>query len=179
MPVIWRMLVWALVLTGAAPVLAGGMYVRDELRINMRAGPGLEYRIVKLLRSGDRVEQVETKDDWALVKSPEGEQGWVPSAYLQEEAPASIALPGVRARLKEARGRLDELEHKLGEQDSLALEVETLRSRVKKLEARNARLAEASRWQEITAGGAIVLIGILIGALIPRGGRQRTRRVRL
>jgi SH3 domain protein len=179
MRVIWRAIVMLLALGATAPAWAGGMYVRDELRINMRAGPGLEYRIVKLLKSGDRVDQTETKEDWALVKAPEGEEGWVPIGYLQAEAPPSIALPGVQTRLKEARALVGDLEKRLGEQGNLALEAEALQLRVKTLEAKNARLTEASRWQELTAGGAIVLIGILIGALIPRGGRQRTRRVKL
>jgi uncharacterized protein YgiM (DUF1202 family) len=52
MRVIWRAVVMVLALGATAPAWAGGMYVRDELRINMRAGPGLEYRIVKLLKSG-------------------------------------------------------------------------------------------------------------------------------
>ena len=174
-----RTVVAILVLALGAPAFAATMYVRDELRINMRAGPGVEYRIVKLLRSGDRVNQREAKGDWALVKSPEGEEGWVPIGYLVKEAPPSIALPGVQARLQGARDRLSELETKLSEQEQVSLEAEALRARVMTLEAKNARLTEASRWQELTAGGAIVLIGILIGALIPRGGRQRTRRVRL
>ena len=169
-----------LVLALGAPAFAATMYVRDELRINMRAGPGLEYRIVKLLRSGDRVDQKEAKEDWALVTASEGEEGWVPIGYLVKEAPPSIALPGVQARLKGARDRVSELEAKLGDQEQVSAEAEALRARIQTLEAKNARLTEASRWQELTAGGAIVLIGILIGSLIPRGGsRQHTRRVRL
>ena len=98
-----------LVLALGAPAFAATMYVRDELRINMRAGPGLEYRIVKLLRSGDRVNRKEAKDDWALVTASEGKEGWVPIGYLVKEAPPSIALPGVQARLKGARDRLSDL----------------------------------------------------------------------
>ena len=50
---------------------------------------------------------------------------------------------------------------------------------VKKLESDNVRLSNSTRWKDFASGGTIVLIGMLIGSLLPRGGRQRTRRLKL
>ena len=89
-PRIWLL---ALAFALAIPGLARGDYVRDELRINMRTGPGTQYRILKALASGDKVSRLDSSGDWIQVRTPEGLEGWVPGGYLSPEPPASLALP--------------------------------------------------------------------------------------
>jgi SH3 domain protein len=176
--VIWASLV-VLVALGAAPVPAQGDYVRDELRINMRSGPGVQYRIVKLLRSGDKVERLAEQEDWIQVRLGEGEEGWVPAGYLTVDPPPSVALPRLQARMRESRARVKTLEEKLEAQSEEVLELETLRGQVKELRTENIRLSGSTRWKELATGGGIVLIGMLIGALLAKTPRSRSRRLKL
>jgi SH3 domain protein len=174
-----RAILVLLVAFTAAPVPAQGEYVRDELRINMRSGPGLQYRIVKVLSSGERVARLGEKDDWIQIRGPEGTEGWVPAGYLSPEAPASVALPRVQSRLRDAQTRVQELEGKLAAQSEEVLELETLRSQVKELNSENIRLSGSTRWKELATGGVIVLLGMLIGALLAKTPRTRSRRLKL
>jgi SH3 domain protein len=163
----------ALTLTlGATGALAE--YVKDEVRINMRTGPGVQFRITRVLKSGDRVQVLSRQEDWTQV-ALNGQEGWIPAGFLSREAPASVALPALEAKLAEAQGTIGQLEARLAEQADAIGEIESLRRRNAELESSNAELAAASRWRMLIAGAAIVLVGMLVGAVGPRlaGGRQR------
>jgi SH3 domain protein len=169
-----------LVALGATvPSLSAADFVRDEIRINMRSGPGLEYRIVQLLRSGDEAKRLAERGDWIQVRLRDGKEGWVPSGYLTPKPPASVEVPELRSRLQDVETRAGRLQEQLGNQAEAMRELETLRVRVRELQAENIRLSGSSRWKELTAGGVIVLVGMVIGALLPKGGRQRSRRLKL
>ena len=51
----------------------------------------------------------------------------------------------------------------------------TLRERNRVLESDAARANANARWKSLTAGAGIVLVGILIGLIAPRGGGTRSR----
>ncbi|MEE8557741.1 MAG: TIGR04211 family SH3 domain-containing protein, partial [Myxococcota bacterium] len=98
MAVVW---VFSLILfVLGAPGQADAAWVRDEIRVNMRSGPGTQYRIVKLLRSGDEIQDLGTQGDWTRIRSNDGEEGWVPKGYMVEEPPASVTVPQLRTRLQ-------------------------------------------------------------------------------
>ena len=172
--------IWLLTLAFALaiPGLARGDYVRDELRINMRTGPGLQYRILKALASGDKVSRLDTSGDWVQVRAPEGLEGWVPGGYLSPEPPASLALPVARSKLSRAESTIGELEQRLAAQAESITELETLRGQVEELGTENLRLSVSTRWKDYLAGAGLVAVGVLIGLAIPRGG-ARTRKIKL
>src|SRR5215470_8036097 len=99
---------WVLLLS--TPLAAGADYVRDEVVVHLRAGAGLEYKILKALKSGDSVTRLSETDDWIQVQTAEGQTGWLPTGYLSADPPPSVALPQVQAQLAQAQGRIDELE---------------------------------------------------------------------
>jgi SH3 domain protein len=163
----------------AAPAPASADFVRDELRINMRAGPGLQYRIVKVLSSGEEVARVGARDDWVEVRAGDGSQGWVPAGYLSKEAPPSVTLPKVESRLERAQARVRELEEKLASQQEALTELHAAKSRAEELEVKNIRLSGSTRWKELAAGGGIVLVGMLLGSFLAKANKPRSRRVKL
>ena len=59
----------------------GVRYITDELRINLRAGPGTEYKILQTLKSRNKVSLLEDKEGWSRVEYRD-QTGWVPSQYL-------------------------------------------------------------------------------------------------
>ena len=95
-----RYLALALCVTIGLPGLALADWVRDEVQINMRTGPGTQYRITRVLRSGDPVTRLQSTAQWVKVRTAEGQDGWIPAGYTREEPPASLALPETRAKLR-------------------------------------------------------------------------------
>ena len=157
----------------ALPVQAARRYVRDEIRINMRAGPGNQSKILKVLTSGEAVNRLGEVEGWVNVSLNGGEQGWVPGGYLVPEAPASVAVPRMQAEIEKANAQIGELEARLAEQAKSIEEVETLRSENQRLESENITLSNSSWARAIGTGGLIAFIGILVGAAWPRGGKSR------
>ena len=154
-------------------------YVRDEIRVHMRTGPGADYEPVRLLRSGDQVTRLERREEWSLVRTADGEEGWLPTTYLDDNRPPSAALPQTQARLRIAEDRVRDLEKQLAGQTERIGEVQTLKDRIRALEAENIRLEGSTRWKELAAGAGIVLLGIAIGALVARAGSSRPRRLKI
>ncbi len=90
-------------------------YVSDCFKITLRKGPGIEYKIIAFLKSGERVEILESAGEWTKIRSKYGE-GWVLSRFLMKRTPfKDIAerLEGENNRLKEELSRIkEELEKK-------------------------------------------------------------------
>jgi SH3 domain protein len=161
-------------LAAAAPA-AAGEYIRDELRVNMRAGPGLQYKILKMLSSGEEVTRLASNEEWVQVRTSGGKVGWLPLGYLSKTPPPSVALPEVQAKLTQAQTRIEELDSKLATQTSAITELDELRRRNEELEVENQRLSFSATWKNLATGAAIIALGALIGLSIPRGGASRSR----
>lgn len=174
-PTVMLVLAWAL----AGPPTAGADWVRDEIRINMRSGPGLQFRILDVLVSGDRVQRIGASGEWIHVRTAEGADGWVPDGYVSKQEPPSVRLPTALGKLEKAEARIAELGSRLAEQTEAITELDELRTTNARLTTENTRLSGSAWWKVLVAGGATVLVGMVIGALVPRGGAQRTRRIRL
>lgn len=93
----------------AAAVHAETRYVNDLLEITLRTGPGLDYRIVRMLQSGQQLEVLETTEGWTRVRLPDGTTGWVFTRYLSEDKPSSTMLESLREEIGPLRNRVQSL----------------------------------------------------------------------
>ena len=153
---------------------AAADYIDGEVRAHLRSGPGLEFRILKILPEGAVVQTLGRDGDWIRVRVADHE-GWVPDGERVERRAGDVALPRVREKLVRAEGKIGELDKKLVEQTAQLEELATLRERNRVLEADASRASATARWKSLTAGAGIVLVGILIGLIAPRGGGTRSR----
>lgn len=114
----------ALLLVFSTTALAERMYVSDKIRITVRTGPGVEYKVVAEVESGQAMEMQEDRAGWSRVILTNGKEGWVPSRFLSktksqwdecrilekahEELTARVdLLKGENETLKEENQRLD------------------------------------------------------------------------
>jgi len=74
------------------PAQAETMYITDVLRITVREGNGLEYKILDVLESGQEVEVISSGDEWSKVRLPNGKEGWIAGKYLTSLKPGSATL---------------------------------------------------------------------------------------
>ncbi|AOV17191.1 hypothetical protein BJI67_09070 [Acidihalobacter aeolianus] len=69
------------------------MYVTDQIKVTVRSGPGLQYQILKMVGTGDRVSALKTTSSgYTEVKLGDGTEGWVLSRYLMANEPAAMRL---------------------------------------------------------------------------------------
>ena len=69
-------------------------YVSDQLIITLRAGQGDEFKILKSLPSGTKLELLEEVEggDFAKVRTEDGTEGWVRRWYLRDAPTAQLLL---------------------------------------------------------------------------------------
>lgn len=140
----------AILILATTTAFGATRYVTDELRVSVRTGAGSQYRIVEVLDSGMRVETLQTEGEWAEVRTPEGNTGWMRSQYLIEQPIAAERLRTARAELEDARERITELEEALAQAQE---DTASARERVESLSAENesleSRIANAERGLEL------------------------------
>ena len=149
-------------------------YVGGEVRVFLRAGPGNEFKILKVLSAGTPAQKLSAEGDWLHVRAQDVE-GWIPLGNLTSEEPAATALPRVKDKLTSAEARLAELDQKLTQQTAQLEELATLKERNRVLEDDASRADQTARWKSIATGSVITLVGILIGLVAPRGSGTRSR----
>jgi SH3 domain protein len=170
--------VFLLTLGFTAKTVGAVEYIRDEIRVNMRSGPGAEFRILQLLESGDELTRLAENDGWIQVRVGEGDEGWVPSRFVTADMPPSVALPWTKAKLAKAESRIEELEAKLATQTGDVKELTALRERNAVLEEENLTLTWSDTWKKWLTGAAIAGIFLLVGGIWPSSA-QRARKIKL
>ncbi|RMF15904.1 MAG: TIGR04211 family SH3 domain-containing protein [Gammaproteobacteria bacterium] len=152
--------VWMLVV--AWPALAETMYIDDTLYVPLRAGEGLQYKIVhKGIKSGTPVEVIRHNPDsgYSEVRTPEGITGYMPTRYLvakpiakQRLAALQKQYDALRERSSSAEAREKELNAQIGEltreRDRLAEQVNALQTElnnIKRISANAVQLDQSNR----------------------------------
>ena len=102
-------------------------YVTDRTQVELRRGPSTEYRILRYLEAGDRVEVLEQNDaqGFSHVKVGEDSEGWIPTASLIAEPIARERLAAAERNLATARERVTALE---GQNQQLTRDLATTRN---------------------------------------------------
>ena len=162
----------------AAPARATS-WVKDEVKLNVRTGPSLEYRIVATIATGDSADVLENGDGWTRVRDAKGNEGWVPEGYLQDNAPAVVRLQQLEQEQQKLRDQMQQ-----ASQDTDALRQvnqkltatdDSRQGEMDRLKEENMAYRAGARWPTLFAGASILLGGILIGALGRATGTRRSR----
>ncbi len=135
-------------LISATVATAEMKYVNDRLEITVRSGPGVEYRILRSLPAGTKLETIETKDNWSRVQLPGGLEGWVLSRYLSETMPASQKYAALKEKCGPLEKQLADLKSEnqalKAENQSLSNEIEGLREELSETKERYEQLEASS-----------------------------------
>ncbi len=112
-------------------------YVDDELVITMRGGKGTEYQIIRTLKSGAKLEVLETDEEagYSLARTSGGAEGWVLTRYL---TPTPIA----KHRLATAELEIASLEKQLAD---LTAQLERARKSRDALDQSSTQLGEENQ----------------------------------
>ncbi len=126
-------------------------YVTDILRLGLHEAQDTSDRPFQTLISGAELEVLQRVPNFAEVRTVDGRQGWVKSAYLVTDKPAQLivaeteaALASVRQDLvaeQQARAAAEaELHQLLNSAESRLGQAVAMEARIEELSARNAEL---------------------------------------
>ncbi len=68
------------------------LYISDFLRITMRTGPGIDHKIIEMIKSGQAVTVLEQGPEWSKIQLPAGKEGWVLNRFLTSKPPSGLLL---------------------------------------------------------------------------------------
>lgn len=161
------------------PALAEQAWVRGEIRLNLRTGPGSDYRIVRTLKTGDEVTILQRSEKWTQITLAEGGEGWIPAGYLQPQAPPTIRLGQIEQELLGLREQFETVSAQraaLAESNQRLSEADQQQAgQVAELTRENDRLKGGQRWPEWITGAGVLSVGMLLGALWSRSLSRRAR----
>ena len=112
-----RITLFILTLLVLYPAVAEKRYISDELWINLRSGPGNEYKILKILKSGTHLQFIEENEELKFTKviTDKGLEGWVPTRFIQDEPIAFEKLILTQRELDKTKTDYSELQSKYNE----------------------------------------------------------------
>lgn len=157
--------------------------MKDELRVNLRSGPGVKYRILGSLETGDAVTILERGEGWTRVRPENLPEGWIPEGYLEATPPAHVALAETEAEneaLKKRLATLSESESRFrSAYDEVSSRDAAQQTEIERIRRENLELRAGTRWIEWLTGAGIVLFGMALGAIVSRGSGRRRRQQRI
>jgi SH3 domain protein len=127
----------------ACAMISGAMaetrYVSDVLQIQLRSGPGTQYRIIKSLQTGSALQLTDSASENGYVQvSIDGTTGWVASQYLMRE-------PSARQQLSKLQRELEMLKANASPTQARLMELEQENQQLKnQLSETEAQLANTS-----------------------------------
>lgn len=168
-------------LAGAA--LAETAWVRGA-PLNLRSGPGTQYRILAAAKPGNPMQILERRESWTKVRTREGKDGWIAAGYLDPQAPPSVRLAQLEAESERLRSTLsattDEAERLRQSNDTLSSSDSGQKSEIDRLTQENYKLRAGTRYAEWLMGALIFCTGMALGAILHGvSGRRRANRLRL
>ena len=118
-------------------LFAQDVYVKDSLRVGVRAEPGNVATPFSVVTTGMRLEIIERSGEYVKIKTTSGVEGWIKGTYISEEIPAVIQLEELQVKFKE-------IESQLAKQDkhaqATALNNKSLNAEIEQLKQTNAEL---------------------------------------
>ena len=172
----------------SAPQAAEEGWVRGEIRLNIRTGPGTQFKIVGVAKTGDGVEVLERNENWTKVRvDPEEGKirvGWIPKGYLNPTPPPTVRLSKAEAEVTRLSAELETVQQQakvLGERESESSARDSSQAaEIEKLTRENIRLRAGDRYPEWITGASILAAGMLLGSLVYRASTRRHQtRIRL
>ena len=118
----------------------GEAYVSDSLEITFRRGPGTEFKILKMLKSGEKMKVLGPPEQgWVKAELGDGTVGYVLSRWLTSEEPISRQAAAIMEENETLRSRDRELtleQERLSRRSTeLAAELERVTREMEKAQA--------------------------------------------
>lgn len=164
------------------PLLAAAetAYVTDNLRLGLHNAEDTSDRAFRILESGQPMEILIRAGSYANVRLPDGTEGWVKTAYLVTDKPATLIVAetieqrdALAAELEETRAAFAEpaetIERLQAETGDLSVQLETARTEIAALQDENASIdmlkARYKGSLPLTWVGGALLVMLVVGFL--------------
>lgn len=124
--------------TTVTTVNAATRYVTPSAEVVVRTGQGNEYKIIGMVKDGDAVDLLQESDGYAMVRLPDGREGWMLKRFLSAAPPLSVVVASLRAENEKMKQRemeqtqqINEISENLKRTEAELASILTERDRIK------------------------------------------------
>ena len=163
---------FAIFLFSGISLAARHIYVVEKTKINLRSGPGYEFKITSLLSSGDELAVLDEFENWYKIsfKGPsETNVGWILKSLTKEEKPMAVQIADLKVLLSDVQSKLDQInkENKLLAKDKMKIEKINQKQEIefKEINTKYMKVINSYVIKWVIVGASILLIGIVIGSM--------------
>jgi SH3 domain protein len=111
------------------------LYVTDQLRLSVYPQADAKSGSLQLLSSGDRLEVLQISGNYALVRTPNGKQGWVKRGFLVPEPTANLLLKQERLKIDELNQEIDKFANSKMVINQYEIDMDAMSENIRTLEA--------------------------------------------
>lgn len=177
-----------LLLTTALPAFSTD-YVTENLSTYMRKGAGDQYKISGTIQAGEQITVLDRKDRFVLIRDSRNREGWILSSEVSQTASPKDLIPQLQQQVQDLKGKLNKIDSDwqqrtvemqrrsneaekqtsdfLAENAQLKREVEILKNKNRNLETMQDSEKRAIAIQYFIYGGIVLVVGLILGLLIP------------
>ena len=155
-----------------SPAYSKTMYVIDKITITVRKQPGLDFKVIGQLTSGEAVNILRTEESWAQIPFKDDKTGWVMRRYLTEETPKPIQIAELKKTVNTQAETIATLEK---ENTTLKQSKAAMVEIISNLKLENQSLKEVPyRIILLLTGVGIFLFGCIVSLIIQRKNRRKS-----
>ena len=131
----------------AKPVLAKSGYISDRLIVYIKDSIEAPNKNIGRVQTGDKVDIIETKDNYHLIKTDDNQEGWILKQYILFSEPKEMVIKTIQAENSALREQLAEQE------ETNAKKLEDVRHSFKKAGDQDVLVKKAEELKELSSKG--------------------------
>ena len=101
-----------------ASVQAKSMYVSEIVEITLRTGPGIDHKVIAMLKSGQTLVVLEPGSEWTKVRLANEKEGYMLSRFLTEKKPNELLLDELKEKYKDLESKVTAIQEENSKQKS-------------------------------------------------------------
>ena len=107
-----------LLVFATASVQAQSMYVGEIVEITLRTGPGIDHKVIAMVRSGQPLVMLEPGDEWTKVRLPNEKEGYVLTRFLTDKKPNELLLEELKEKYNDLESKVNTVREENSKQQS-------------------------------------------------------------
>lgn len=183
-----KFLLSSLLLTTSLPAFSAD-YITENLSTYMRKGAGDQYKISGSIQAGEKITILDRKDRFVLIRDSRNREGWVLASEISQTASPKELIPQLQQQVQDLNAKLSKIDSDwqqrtvemqrrsndsakqasdlLAENTQLKREAEILKNKNRNLETMQDSEKRAIAIQYFIYGGVVLVVGLVLGLLIP------------
>lgn len=172
-------------------------YITENLSTYMRKGAGDQFKISGSIQAGEKITVLDRKERFVLIRDSRNREGWVLASEVSQTASPKELIPQLQQQVQDLNGRLAKIDSDwqqrtveiqrrsnesqkqtsdlLAENAQLKREMEILKNKNRSLETMQDSEKRTIAIQYFIYGGSVLVVGLILGLILPYLAPRRKR----